>query len=165
MSNEPDTTTPRRIDWAGIAGSSVFAMIGSYVFITSLSLSPMAAIFPRTIGAVMVVLCAIQIATALAGNSGRSVEQTGSGAERMDGLGRRLTLIATMLGWAMLFPLVGVFFTSLVAAVILMATGQFGRLTSVRLAIYLVALIIMVGGFYMLMTEVLNIPMPRGLFF
>lgn len=152
-------------DWAGAVGSAFFAALGLYVFLTSLTMSPMAAMFPRTIGAAMAVLAVLQIAAALTGRSGEAMEKGGSVAEQVEGLGRRLVLLATMVAWALLFPVVGVFVTSLVACVILMFTGLFGRPTPLRLVLYLATVFVMVVVFHLLMSNVLNIPMPRGLLF
>lgn len=155
----------REKDYAGAVGSFFFLCVGLYVFSASLGMSPMAAMFPRTIGAGMAVLAVLQILASLTGRSGTAVEAGSSVAEQAEGLGRRLTLLATMIGWALLFPVLGMFTTSLVACIVLMMTGQFGRLSPTRLAVYLVTILSMVAIFYLLMTEVLNIPMPRGLFF
>jgi putative tricarboxylic transport membrane protein len=150
-------------DWAGALASAFFAGVGIYVFVASFAMSPMAAMFPRTIGAVLAGLALLQIAAALTGRSARSVEAGGSLTEQTEGLGRRLSLLGCMIGWAVLFPVVGMLVTSLAACVILMFTAQFGRLSPQRLAVYLGTLLAMVVLFYLLMTRVLNIPMPRGL--
>ncbi|WP_159588008.1 tripartite tricarboxylate transporter TctB family protein [Chelativorans xinjiangense] len=155
----------RSKDWAGAVGSAFFFATGLYVFITSFSMSPMAALFPRTIGAVMATFAILQIAASLTGRSGQAVEKGSSVAEQAEGLGRRLTLLAVMVAWALLFPVVGMFVTSLLASVVLMFTGLFGRLSPFRLALYLAVVFVMVVVFYLLMSNVLNIPMPRGLFF
>src|SRR5690606_7845472 len=110
-----------------------------------------------TIGAVMVVLSLLQTAAALTGRSGQSLESGGDG-DVAEGLGRRLVLIVTMVAWALLFPLLGMFVTSLAACLVLMASGQFGRLSGRQLVAYLVTVVVMVGFFYLLMTRVLNIP-------
>lgn len=150
-------------DWAGAVASAFFACVGIYVFAASFAMSPMAAMFPRTIGAVLAGLALIQIAAAVTGRSARSVEAGASLAEQTEGLGRRLILLGCMIGWALLFPVVGMLVTSLAACVILMLTAQFGRLSPQRLAVYLATILAMVVLFYLLMTRVLNIPMPRGL--
>lgn len=168
MSQQTDghgVTSARARDWAGAVGSGFFLALGIYVFVASFSMSPMAAMFPRTIGAVMTVLAFLQIAASLTGRSGQAVEKGSSVAEQAEGLGRRLTLLAVMIAWALLFPVVGMFATSLAACVVLMFTGLFGRLTPSRLALYLAVVFVMVVAFYLLMTNVLNIPMPRGLLF
>ncbi|CAN5801774.1 hypothetical protein BH23PSE1_BH23PSE1_09440 [soil metagenome] len=128
-------------------------------------MTPLAAIFPRAVGGVLIGLCLLQVVMSLAGRSGRTLEQGGTLAEQVDGLGRRLTLVATMLAWAAVFPYLGFVVTGLAASLVLTATGQFGRLTPLRSAAYLVCLVAMVGAFYLLMVNVLHIPMPRGLLF
>ncbi|MDZ5695922.1 tripartite tricarboxylate transporter TctB family protein [Chelativorans sp. M5D2P16] len=152
-------------DWAGAAGSVLFAAVGVYVFLTSFAMSPMAAMFPRTIGAAMAVLSVLQVVASLTGRSGRSLEAGDGVRAQADGLGRRLSLVAIMVGWAFLFPVIGIFVTSFLACIGLMFTGTFGRPTSLRLSIYLAVVFVMVVFFYLLMSNVLNIPMPRGLTF
>ena len=78
---------------------------------------------------------------------------------------RGLVLGGTMLGWALIFPHLGMFATSFIACTILMLTGQFGRLTGRRLAIYLVCILLMVSVFYLLLDRVLNVPLPPALLF
>jgi putative tricarboxylic transport membrane protein len=155
----------RRKDWVGAVGSAFFAFLGVYVFVTSFAMSPMAAMFPRTIGAAMAVLAVLQIAASLTGLSGEAVERGSSLADQAESLGRRLALLATMIAWALLFPVIGIFVTSLAACLILMIAGRFGRQTPLQLAIWLAAVLVMVVVFYLLMASVLNIPMPRGLLF
>lgn len=152
-------------DIAGAVGSAFFAAVGATMFSMSLDMSPLAAMFPRTIGAAMALLAVLHMVLALAGRSGQAVERGSGLAEQAEGFGRRMTLLATMIAWALLFPVVGMFVTSLAACVILMFTGLFGRPTADRLAIHLAAVLAMVAAFYLLMSSLLNIPMPRGLIF
>ncbi|WP_274423689.1 tripartite tricarboxylate transporter TctB family protein [Chelativorans sp. YIM 93263] len=167
MSQDTDnqTTPAGEKDWAGAVGSVFFLIVGLYTFVTSFGMSDMAAMFPRTIGAVMAALAVLQILASVTGRSGKSLERGSSVAEQAEGLGRRLVLVAVMAGWALLFPIIGMFVTSFIACVILMATGTFARLSPLRLGILLGTVLVMVTFFYFLMTNVLNIPMPRGLLF
>lgn len=166
MSDLEDTTErPPGKDLSGAVGSAFLGAVGLYVFVGSFGLSTMAAMFPRTIGAVLAILALVQIAAALTGRSARAVEAGSSVADQAEGLGRRLVLVATMIGWALLFPVIGMFVTSLMACVILMFTAQFGSLSHGRRAVYLGVALGMVTTFYLLMSQVLNIPMPRGLLF
>jgi putative tricarboxylic transport membrane protein len=159
--NSGNPVHPR--DWPGAVASAFFCIVGVYIVTASFSMTKMAAVFPRTIGVVMAALSLMQIAAALTGRSGRSLESSGS--DFAEGRGRRVVLVVTMIAWSLLFPVLGMFVTSLAACLILMATGQFGRPTGRQLGISLVAVLAMVGFFYLLMTRVLNIPMPRGVFF
>ncbi len=152
-------------DIGGVIGSLFFFFIGVGVFAMSFEMSRMAAMFPRTVGAALAILSAIYVVAALRGYRGEAVEATPSASEQAEGLGRRLTLLAVMIGWALLFPLVGMFVTSLTACVILMFTGLFERIPAQRLALYLGAVLGMVVSFYLLMSKLLHIPMPRGIFF
>ncbi|MCR4265462.1 tripartite tricarboxylate transporter TctB family protein [Nitratireductor sp. ZSWI3] len=169
-----------RTDIAGILGSLFFASAGAYVFVASLGMSPMAAMFPRTVGAALALLALVQIVTALAPRlrnrermvprqdaagegSGAAVEADADG--QAESRGRRLVLLATMVAWALLFPVVGIFVTSLAACIVLMFTGLFGRISPRRLALYLAVVLAMVIFFHLLMGTVLNIPLPRGLLF
>ncbi len=120
----------------------------------------MAAAFPYAIGGVLAALSALQILRSLRGQGGTNAE--GAGA---DGTVRGLVLAGTMLGWALVFPHLGLFVTSLVACIILMLTGQFGRLGPRRLAVYLACLLAMVVGFYLTLDRVLNVPLPQALLF
>ena len=161
---DPSVTASSK-DWAGAVASLFLGGVGAYVFVASFAMSPMAAMFPRTIGAILVGLSLLQIAAALTGRSARSMEVGASIAEQAEGLGRRLVLIGTMISWAVLFPLVGMFVTSLAACTVLMFTALFDRLTGGRLAVFLCTTFVMVTVFYLLMTRVLHIPMPRGVLF
>ena len=166
MSDPRDTTRHTlEKDLSGAVGSAFLGAVGLYVFVTSFGLSTMAAMFPRTIGAVLVILALVQIAAALTGRSAKAVEAGSSVADQAEGLGRRLVLLATMIGWALLFPVIGMFVTSLAACTILMFTAQFGSPSHGRRAVHLGVAFGMVVIFYLLMSEVLNIPMPRGLLF
>lgn len=164
MNEHTGKPAQRHRDWPGAIASACFCLVGTYMLAASLSMTKMAAVFPRTIGVVMVVLSLLQIVAALTGRSGQSLESS-AGANLAEGRGRRIVLVVTMVVWALLFPVLGMFVTSLAACMVLMATGQFGRPTTRQFVVYLVSVLAMVAFFYLLMTRVLNIPMPRGLFF
>jgi hypothetical protein len=152
-------------DWAGAVGAILFGIIGAYVLWSSLAMSQHAAAFPRTVGAILLGLSLIQFLRSATGRSSTVLEEGVSLAAQKEGLGRRLTLITTMIAWAILFPVVGFVVTSFVAALVLTFTAQFGRMSAVRAAIYLICVTIMVAGFYLLMVRVLHIPLPRALLF
>jgi putative tricarboxylic transport membrane protein len=152
-------------DWAGAVGAVIFAVIGAYVLWASLDMSANAAAFPRTIGAILLGLSLIQLLRSATGRSSTVLEEGVSLAAQRQGLGRRLTLVATMAAWAILFPVVGFVVTSFAAALVLTATAQFGRPGPARAAIYAISISVFVLGFYLLMVHVLNIPLPRALLF
>ncbi|WEX09813.1 tripartite tricarboxylate transporter TctB family protein [Chelativorans sp. AA-79] len=161
--SEPGVAGVQEKDWAGAVGSILFAVLGLYVFVTSFAMSPMAAMFPRTVGAAMALLAVLQIAASLTGRSGRSMEAGAGVRAQAEGIGRRISLVVVMVAWALLFPVIGIFVTSLLACIALMFTGTFGRQTPRRLSINLALVLTLVVLFYLLMSNILNIPMPRGL--
>ncbi|WP_410216833.1 tripartite tricarboxylate transporter permease [Paracoccus sp. (in: a-proteobacteria)] len=150
----------RQADRAGLIGSAAFLALAVWMLLQAQGLSTMAAAFPYAVGAVLAILSLLQVARSLRGQAGVNAEAAGP-----DGTTRGLVLGATMLGWAVIFPHLGMYVTSLVACTLLMLTGQFGRLTGRRLAVYLVCILLMVSVFYLLMVRVLNVPLPPALLF
>lgn len=151
---------PRQIDRAGLAGAVVFLALSAWILIKATGLSTMAAAFPFAVGGALALLSALQTLRSLRGHAGINAE--GASA---DGTARGIVLAATMLGWALIFPHLGLFVTSLIACTVLMLTGQFGRLSGRRLAAYLACLLVMVSVFYLLLVRVLNVPLPPALLF
>lgn len=150
----------RSVDRAGLAGSVVFLVLAVVILLQARGLSIMAAAFPYAIGTGLALLSLIQILRSLRGQGGENAERVSA-----DGTGRGLALAGTMLGWALIFPHLGLFVTSVLACTILMLTAQFGRLTGPRLAGYLASILVMVGLFYITLDRVLNVPMPAALLF
>jgi putative tricarboxylic transport membrane protein len=156
-----ETTVPQRVvDRAGLVGSVAFLGLAVMMLMQARELSTMAAAFPFAIGGMMAVLSVVQIIRSLIGQGGINAE--GGSA---DATTRGFVLAGTMLGWALLFPQLGLFVTSLAACILLMLTGQFGRLTTRRLAVYLACIVTMVVIFYLTLDRVLNVPLPQALLF
>lgn len=154
-----DTRTP---DWAGAIAALAFAGTGLFAIVESLAMTPLGAIFPRTIGAVLLGLSLLQLVRCLTGRGGASVLEEGeTGGSTL----RRLILAVVLMLWVMLFPVVGFVVTSLVAALGLMVIAEFEALTP-RATVLRVAIVsAMVFLFHWLMVAVLHIPMPRALLF
>ncbi|MGN7870642.1 tripartite tricarboxylate transporter permease [Paracoccus sp. 22332] len=153
-------TEDRRVDRTGLVGAAAFLALAVWMLVQASGLSTMAAAFPYAVGAVLLALSLLQIARSLRGHAGTSTD-----AASPPGTVRGLLLGVTMLGWAIVFPHLGMFVTSLIACTVLMMTGQFGRLTAQRFAAYLVGIVVMVGIFYLLLDQVLNVPLPPALLF
>ncbi|MCT4333168.1 tripartite tricarboxylate transporter permease [Paracoccus sp. YLB-12] len=147
-----------RPDMPGLVGAVVFLLLAAWILLQARTLSTMAAAFPLAVGAAMAMLSLLQILRSWRGR----VTTDPEGASD-DATGRGAVLAMTMLLWALLFPVLGMFTTSLLACVILTMTGQFGRLTTRQMVIYGLGVLMMVSAFYLLMVRVLNIPMPIGL--
>lgn len=150
----------RQVDRAGLAGSVAFLALAVWMLTKAQSLSQLAAAFPMTVGGAMIVLAILQIIRSLRGLRGIGTEAVTASATA-----RGMVLAATMLAWALLFPIVGLFVTSLAACTILMLAGQFGTLTLGRLSAYGAALLVMVSVFYLTLVKILNVPMPQALLF
>lgn len=147
------------LDVSGLTGALIFLGLGIWIVTGALRLSTLAGAFPLAVGGAMIVFALLQALRSVVRGRGAPDAEAVSDS----GTGRGLVLAATMLSWALLFPHLGMFTTSLAAAFILMLTGQFGRLKTGQLAIYIVAVFVMVSAFYLLMVKVLNVPMPVGL--
>ena len=148
-------------DWPGAAVALGFAALGTYAVSGSLAMTPLGAIFPRTIGGILVVLALVQAVRCLTGHGGASALEDG---DRGGSAWRRAALAAVMLVWVIAFPRLGFVVTSLAAASALMLIAEFDTLTPRRLAVRLLLVAAMVAAFYWLMVSVLYIPMPRALF-
>jgi putative tricarboxylic transport membrane protein len=150
----------RKPDLAGAAVALGFAAVGALAVVQSLAMTTLGAIFPRTVGGVLIGLAAVQIALSLGGRGGQG---GGEGADTSwDGLGRRLTLVAIMLAWAILFPLVGFVVTSVAAALGLLFVAEHEQPPLAMRLLRIAVVVAMVAVFYWLMVRVLYIPMPRG---
>lgn len=152
--------TAAQRDWPGFLVALGFAGLGGYAVSGSLGMTPMGAIFPRTVGGILVVLAAIQAARCLFGQGGASeLEEGVDGGSRT----RRLVVGGVMIGWAFLFPPIGFIVTSLAAVLILMLVAEFNPVPLRRRLLRTGLAAIMVGLFYWLMVSVLYIPMPQSL--
>jgi putative tricarboxylic transport membrane protein len=155
--------TDRRPDLAGAAVALVFFAVGLYALWTSFAMTMLGAIFPRTIGGVLMALSLVQIGLSLTGRGGQASGEGGDATA--EGLTRRLGLVAVMVAWAILFPILGFVATSLVAVILLIAIAEHERTSPLMWLVRIAAIAAMVGIFYWLMVRVLFIPMPRGWLF
>jgi hypothetical protein len=120
------------------------------------------AIFPRTVGGVLIGLALVQVALALGGRGGQG---GGEGADTSwDGLGRRLALVAVMLAWAILFPHRSASSSPASSPPSPCSSwpSTSAPSSAVRGSCAIAIVVAMVGIFYWLMVRVLYIPMPRG---
>lgn len=146
-------------DWPGALVALGFAGVGGYAVSGSLAMTPLGAIFPRTIGLVLIGLSILQAVRCLAGRGGASLLEEG---QTGGSTARRVALGVVMLIWALAFPVVGFIVTGLAAVVALMVIAEFDRLTAQALVLRIAMAALLVAVFYGLMTRVLFIPMPRA---
>jgi hypothetical protein len=158
-----ESADARAADLPGAFVAVILLGIGLYAVWTSFQMTMLGAIFPRTIGGVLVALSVIQIGLSLTGRGGQASGEGGDTS--LDGLGRRIALAAIMIAWAILFPVIGFVATSLVGVIALIFVAEHERTTPLMWLVRIILVALMVGGFYWLMVRVLYIPMPRGLLF
>jgi len=119
-------------------------------------------VFPRTIAAVMIALSLLLVLQWLIGASPSAADPGVADAKSVP---RRVALFATMLGAALLMPFLGFLGTGLIAFIAIMLTAMWDPWTPYRFIVYPVAGAAIVGGFYLLFSHVLQVPLPEGSWF
>ncbi len=142
-------------DLRGIAASLVFAVIGLLSIYYSRDFSPLGAVFPRTIAAAMIVLCAVYVAVALLRPIVVEKPQPGSA-------GRRIALAVSMLAWALLLEPVGFLLTSIVCFAATLVIANYDRWTPRLAVVYATVGILVLGALYGVFRFVLQVPFPTG---
>ncbi|WP_119680843.1 tripartite tricarboxylate transporter TctB family protein [Indioceanicola profundi] len=154
-------TEAKRPDYGTIVVSAIFILLGIWVLSQTGEMSPLGSVFPRTIATVMIVCSAVLIVVTLL--RGRKLQAAASGS--VESTPRRVALIMVMGAWILLMPVLGFFTTSLIAFVALLAVANYDPLPARTMAWYALAAVLTVGAFYLLMTRVLLVPVPKGLLF
>ena len=78
---------------------------------------------------------------------------------------RRILFVLAMVAWIALLPVLGFFVASCLAYFAIMIVSVHERMSVKEIALLVILGLAILGGFTLLMSEVLLIPMPRGLFF
>lgn len=115
-------------------------------------------VFPRTIAIVLMVL-SISLALQWLFGFGKTNGQAISGASNV----RRIALAAAMLGGALAMPYLGFLLAGLIAFAVILVTAMHDPWTPYRLVVYPLAGAVIVGGFYLLFSRALQVPLPTGL--
>lgn len=151
-------------DNTGMLLAGIFATIGVLALLGMRGMSAMGSIFPTTIASVLLVLSLAFIGMNLARPVGpRPSPDDALGGEVSST--RRLLLVLVMGLWVALLPVLGFFVTSLAAFVAIIAIADHERAPPRLWAIYAGCGLLIVAGFYWLMTGLLLLRMPRGLLF
>ncbi|MEQ3624747.1 MAG: tripartite tricarboxylate transporter permease [Celeribacter sp.] len=159
IAEEPPT--PKTRDLPGMAIAAGFILLGVIVYVGALSLSPLGAVFPKTIAAALIGFSVLLIVMNLRRPSGGPL----AGIEFAEGSGRRLALAVVMLAWVMLMPVIGFLVTSLVAFMAIMVIADYDRPPPRIWAIWIVSGALICIGFWWLMANVLLLRMPMGVLF
>lgn len=157
-------TTCRSSAVIGFAALFIATGVGAYV--ETQDMSAMGAVFPGTIATLLVVLSAI-LAVQQLRRPRRQTLIAGTTASEAPGASniRRLVTVIVLGAWALLLPVLGFFVSSWLAFVALTAATTFEWPDKKEIIVNLISSVAIVGGFYLLMSRVLLIRMPDGLFF
>lgn len=146
----------RFIDVRGIVASIVFILLGAAAIYTSRSFDALGSVFPRTIGATMMVLAAFYIVVA---GLGRGVP-----VEALDGsIWRRVGIFAILLIWSMLIEILGFLTASLLSYCAALLIANFDRWTPQRVITYAAVGSTIVAGLFLLFGQVLKVSFPTGM--
>ncbi|GGO84181.1 C4-dicarboxylate ABC transporter permease [Marinobacterium nitratireducens] len=151
---------------AAIGFAALFIATGVGAYVETQDMSAMGAVFPGTIAVIMVVLAVILAFQQLRLPRGQKVSVEGHelDAPRESNI-RRILAVVVLGAWAVLLPVLGFCVSSLLAFIALTANATFERPSKKEIVVNLLSAVVIVGGFYLLMTEVLLIRMPESLFF
>jgi putative tricarboxylic transport membrane protein len=148
-----DGTDRHRADRIGAAGSAVAIALGVAAFWGARDFSDLGAVFPRSVGALLVVLGSAYIALTLLGRT-----------RRIDALGgssvRRAATALVMLGWAFTLGPLGFLASSAAAMAALLVIAHHDRWTPRRAVAYAGACALVLIGLYSLFKFALQVPLP-----
>lgn len=164
--NDPDLVkeeveTEHRKDWLGITCAVLFILLGFFMISGTKDLSYLGAVFPKTIGYSLIGFSILLIIFALKGK-GIPVEKSN---EEKGSLKNRLILTTIMIGWVFLLPILGFFVTGLLSYILIMIISNNENAPLKTWLIWISSGVIIVGGFWWLMANVLMLRMPDGILF
>lgn len=155
-------------DPPGVAMAVLFTCLGVVLIRQTGSMTPMGSVFPITIATAMIVFSVLLIVRnvvigARATPADAPAEPTSEDSHRT--MPRRIAFFAAMVLWIVALPILGFFFASLVGFFVIMAVALHERMSLREAVLLVVTGVAIVTGFYVIMREVLLIPMPEGMFF
>jgi len=155
-------STDKKRDTSTPVMALVFIAIGAVVLWDTLSYTDADSyVFPRTVAITMMGLSALLIAQWAFRFGPRTTEVSGGAAS--ESLWRRVALVAAMLGAGLVMPITGFVISGAIAFVVILLAAMYDPWTPFRLAVYPLAGAGIVGGFYLLFSRVLQVPLPTGI--
>lgn len=145
--------TEPRADIPGAVGSALLIGVGAAAFWAAADYSSLGSVFPRTIGAMLVVLGAVYLVFVATGRTRRARPGEGSNL-------RRVGVAAVMLGWAFALGPLGFLPSSAAAAAALLVIANHDRWSLRTALLYSVSTAIVLGGLYGLFKVILLVPLP-----
>ncbi len=142
--------------------AAVFVVIGAIViWDTTTYTDADSYVFPRTVAIAMIALSVLLVLQWLIGwTPGDDV----TADEMKKSVWRRVLLVVAMLGAGLAMPFIGFPLAGAIAFAAILLAAMYDPWTPYRLAVYPVAGAVIVFGFYMLFSRVLQVPLPTGAF-
>ncbi|MBP0618177.1 tripartite tricarboxylate transporter TctB family protein [Jiella mangrovi] len=174
MADRVETAKGRAMKLHDPSGTLVavgFVAFGALLISSTGTMSPLGSVFPITISVAMIVFSLILIARNLfigmRQAQAADMPEAGAGAEAETpgSMARRIAFLILIAAWVALIPVLGFFVASVLGFFSIMAVATHERLPAKEIVVLLVIGLAILTGFYLLMADVLLIPMPRGLFF
>ncbi len=148
-----DRSSLRGSDRIGAAGSAVAIAIGAAAVYGARDFSDLGAVFPRSVGVLLVVLGSAYIVLTLLGRTQRIDALSGSTV-------RRGATALVMLGWAFTLGPLGFLASSAAAMAALLVIAHHDRWTARRAVSYAGACALVLIGLYSLFKFALQVPLP-----
>jgi hypothetical protein len=143
----------RRPDLPGAIGGVLAIVLGIAAYAAAADYSDLGAVFPRTIGSLLVALGVTYLAVVARGRSQRAAQAAGSTL-------RRAGVAVTMLGWAWALEPLGFLWSSALAFAALLFIANHERRGPRILALHVLAGALLLGGLYALFKHALQVPLP-----
>jgi putative tricarboxylic transport membrane protein len=144
---------PARRDLPGAIGSALSLAIGAASFWAAGDYSRLGAVFPRSVGLLLMTLGAIYLVLAVLGRTHRAASAEGS-------MPRRALVAAVMLGWGFALGPLGFLPSSAAAMAALVAIAQHDRWTARTAVLYGGATGLVLLALYALFKHALLVPLP-----
>ena len=151
-------------DLPGSIIAAVFMALGIVLVVESRGMSDMGSVFPTTVSVALIVFSAALIVRNVV-IGWRPPAGAGPAPRSLDSNPRRLGFVVAMAAWVGLIPILGFFAASLPAFFAVMAITARERKPALQIAVLCLSGLLILAGFYWIMTDLLLIPMPRGLLF
>lgn len=143
----------RRPDLPGAIGSVLAIALGIAAYAAAADYSDLGAVFPRTIGGLLIALGATYLVLVARGRTHRAALEAGS-------TWRRAGVALTMLGWAWVLQPLGFLWSSALAFAALLFIANHARRSPRTLAMHVLAGALLLGGLYALFKHALQVPLP-----
>lgn len=140
---------------------SAFAAIGIVAIVDAHSMSAMGSVFPTAISAVWIVLCLLTIGQWMRGRVSGGTLSAEPGSSNL----RRAVLVLIFGAWVLLIPVTGFFSASLAGFLAMMVVGEHETVSARTWFVRVIIAAAVIAAFWWLMTDVLLLSMPLGLFF